>query len=48
MRGFCNYSRPDGQPSRWGSEREVFVMASQAVPNWTVAYFNGRRIVACC
>ena len=47
-RAFCTYSRPDGQASRWGSEREALVQPTQALSNWTLIYFNGRRMVPCC
>ena len=47
-RAFCTYQRPDNAVSRWGTERAVLVLPSQATPNWAVVYFDGRKLVPCC
>jgi len=47
-RAFCNYQRPDGAVSRWGTENEVLVQPSQAAPVVALVYFDGRKLVRCC
>lgn len=44
----CSFARPDGATSGDGIEHEVVVRPVPLVPEWTLVYFDGRKLVPCC